>query len=90
MNSYNVTDPDDPVIQDFLSLNNHQKRQEREQPDGDMAMSFLAEGDQVIERTIRAGHVLLTLVVDASRKKPLPSWIPKSTTILICESVSEI
>jgi len=85
MNSYNVTDPDDPVIQDFLSLNNHQKRQERERPDGDMAMSFLAEGDQVIERAIRAGHVLLTLVVDASRKKPLPSWIPKSTTILFCE-----
>ena len=84
MNSYNITDPNDPLIRDFLSLNNHQKRQERERPGGDMDKSFLAEGDQVIERAIKTGHDLLTLVVDASRKKPLPTWIPKTATILFC------
>ena len=85
MNTYEVKDPGDPLIQDFLGLNNHQVRQERERPGGDMADSFLAEGEQVIERALLAGHALSTLVVDASRKKPLPQWIPETTNILVCE-----
>tara|TARA_B100000953_G_scaffold265263_1_gene232841 strand:+ start:125 stop:946 length:822 start_codon:yes stop_codon:yes gene_type:complete len=84
MNSYVVVDPSDPLVQDFLHLNDHRLRQERELPGGDMAGFFLAEGDHVIERGISAGHVLSTLLVDANRKKPLPSFIPETVKILLC------
>ncbi len=85
MNQHRVKDPDDSLIQDFIGLHDHQVRQDRERPGGDMEMTFLAEGDQVIERALAAGHVLSTLVIDSSRKKPLPACIPDTTTVLICE-----
>ena len=84
MNSYEVDDPNDPLVRDFLRLDDHRLRQSRELPGGDMAGLFLAEGDQVIERGILAGHILLTLLVDMNRRKPLPSFIPTSTKILFC------
>ena len=84
MNSYNVDDSNDPLVRDFLRLDDHRLRQERELPGGDMAGFFLAEGDQVIERGIEAGYILSTLLVDSSRRKPLPSCVPRTAKILFC------
>ena len=85
MNPYLVEDPEDPLIADFLRLDDHKLRQERELPNGDMAGFFLAEGDQVIERALATGHKLSTLIVDANRRKPLPASIPEMTKILLCK-----
>lgn len=87
MNSYTVEDPNDPLVADYLRLDDHLLRQERELPDGDMAGFFLAEGNQVIERGISSGYVLSTLLIDISSKKPLPKGLPQSTNILLCNEI---
>ena len=88
MKSYLIEDPADPLIADYLRLEDHKLRQERELPNGDMAGFFLAEGDQVIERALVAGHKLSTLLVDANRKKPLPASIPETTRVLLCREAA--
>ncbi len=71
-----VDDPADPRIEVFQGLRDHTLRQVRERPDGDMAGVFIAEGDIVVERAIRAGYRLESMLVDAKRTKPLPAAIP--------------
>lgn len=70
-----VDDPEDPRIAVFQGLRDHVLRRRREQPDGDMAGVFVAEGDVVVERGLRAGYRLQSLLVDAKRTKPLPAVI---------------
>ena len=70
-----VDDPDDPRIAVFQGLRDHVLRRRREQPDGDMAGFFVAEGDVVVERGLRAGYRLQSMLVDAKRTKPLPEVI---------------
>ncbi len=70
-----VDDPVDPRIAVFQGLRDHVLRRRREQPDGDMASVFVAEGDIVVERAIRAGYHLRCALVDGKRKKPLPDSI---------------
>ncbi len=70
-----VDEPDDPRIAVFQGLRDHVLRRRREQPDGDMAGVFVAEGDVVVERALRAGYRLRCLLVDAKRTKPLPAVI---------------
>jgi tRNA G18 (ribose-2'-O)-methylase SpoU len=41
-----------------------------------MAAVFVAEGDLVVERALRAGHRVRKLLVDGTRTKPLPEAIP--------------
>jgi tRNA G18 (ribose-2'-O)-methylase SpoU len=70
-----VDDPDDPRIADFLGLRDHELRRRREGPGGDLAGIFIAEGDLVVERAVRAGYRLRSVLVDATRTLPLPEAI---------------
>ncbi len=60
-----VDDPDDPRLQIYMGLRDHVVRQARERAGGDMAGSFMAEGDRVIARALDAGHRLQSVLVDA-------------------------
>ena len=40
MKTYTVEDPNNPLVADYLRLDDHLLRQERELPDGDMAVSY--------------------------------------------------
>lgn len=70
-----VSDPDDPRIEEFLGLRDHDLRRRRESPGGDLAGIFIAEGDIVVERAVRAGYQLRSVLIDATRTQPLPSAI---------------
>jgi len=70
-----VDDPADPRIEEFLGLRDHELRRRRESPGGDLAGIFIAEGDLVVERAVRAGYRLRSVLVDATRTLPLPSAI---------------
>lgn len=76
-----VDDPGDPRIEVFQGLRDHVLRQRRELPGGDMAGVFVAEGDVVVERALRAGYRLIGLLVDAKRTKPLPEVIDPSIPV---------
>ncbi len=66
-----ISDPDDPRIAAYLGLRDHRVRQLREQPGGDMAGLFMAEGLTVIERALLAGRRLDSVLVDARRSGPV-------------------
>jgi len=76
-----VGEPDDPRIAEYLGLRDQQLRQRREQPNGDLAGVFIAEGDVVVERAFLAGYQLRHILVDASRRVPIPPSFPEETTI---------
>jgi tRNA G18 (ribose-2'-O)-methylase SpoU len=67
-----VDDPDDPRLAEFVGLRDNELRQQREGPGGDLHGIFIAEGDVVVERAVRAGYRLRAVLVDATRTKPLP------------------
>lgn len=46
-----------------------------------MAGVFVAEGDIVVERALRAGYRLASILIDAKRSKPLPEMIDPSVPI---------
>src|SRR5690606_32212286 len=56
-------------------------RKRREAPGGDLAGIFVAEGDIVVERAVRAGYRLRSVLVDATRPKPLPTVVPDDATV---------
>lgn len=70
-----VDDVDDRRIADFLGLRDHGLRRRREGPGGDLAGIFIAEGDMVVERALRAGYELRSVLVDGSRTQPLPESV---------------
>lgn len=70
-----VDDLADPRIADFLGLRDHELRRRRESPGGDLAGIFIAEGDLVVERAVRAGYRLRSVLVDATRTKALPTAV---------------
>ncbi len=67
-----ITDPDDPRIEPFIGLRDHELRKRREQRGGDMAGVFICEGDLVVERALAAGYRVISLLIDAKRTKPFP------------------
>ncbi|MCU1453470.1 MAG: rRNA methyltransferase [Acidimicrobiales bacterium] len=67
-----IADPDDPRVAEFMGLRDHDLRRRRESPGGELAGIFIAEGDLVVERAVRAGYRLRSLLVDATRTQPLP------------------
>ena len=71
-----VDDPTDPRIEVFIGLRDADLRRRREAGGGDRAGIFIAEGDVVVERALRAGYVLRSLLVDATRTNPLPDSVP--------------
>ena len=76
-----VTDPDDPRIDVFQGLRDHVLRRRREEPGGDMDGVFIAEGDLVVTRALRAGYRLSSILVDGRRTKPLPDEIDAAVPI---------
>jgi tRNA G18 (ribose-2'-O)-methylase SpoU len=62
-----VDDPDDPRIAVFTGLRDHDLRRRREAPGGDLDGVFIAEGDVVVDRALRAGYTPLAVLVDAAR-----------------------
>lgn len=67
-----ITDPDDPRIEPFIGLRDHELRKRREQAGGDMAGVFICEGDLVVERALAAGYRLISMLIDAKRTRPFP------------------
>lgn len=80
-----IDDPADPRISVFLGLRDHAARQKRELPGGDMAGSFIAEGDIVIERALIAGFTLRSALVAARRSKALPAAIDAAVPIFAAD-----
>lgn len=79
-----IDDPDDPRIEVFQGLRDHVLRRRRELSDGDMAGVFIAEGDIVVERALRAGFALESILVDGKRTKPLPPTIDIAVPVYAC------
>lgn len=67
-----VDDPRDPRIEEYIGLRDHELRRRRESPHGDLAGIFIAEGDLVVERAVRSGYRVRSVLVDATRTQPLP------------------
>lgn len=76
-----VDDPDDPRIAEYAGLRDHDLRRRRESPGGDLAGIFVAEGDIVVERAARAGYRIRSVLVDATRTKPVPTAVPADATV---------
>lgn len=76
-----VDDPADPRIEVFRGLRDHTLRREREKPGGDMAGFFVAEGDLVVDRALRAGNELHAVLIDGRRRQPLPESIPDDVPV---------
>ena len=79
-----IDDPHDPRIAVFQGLRDHVLRRKRELPGGDMAGFFISEGDLVVERALRAGFRLESMLVDRKRTRPLPEVIEDSVPLYAC------
>ncbi len=72
-----VEDPDDPRIAEFVGLRDRELAGPR--IDGRRVVDngvFVAEGDVVVERALRAGYRMRAAIVDATRTDPLPAGVP--------------
>ncbi|MBN2622514.1 MAG: RNA methyltransferase [Acidimicrobiales bacterium] len=68
-----VDDPDDPRIAEFVGLRDRELAGPRLRGRRVVASGiFIAEGDVVVERALRAGYRLRAALVDATRTDPLP------------------
>ncbi|MCB0989025.1 MAG: RNA methyltransferase [Acidimicrobiales bacterium] len=76
-----VDDPDDPRIAEFTGLRDHDMRRRREAPGGDLEGIFIAEGDLVVERAIEAGYEVRSVLIDATRRAPIPASVSRDTTV---------
>ena len=79
-----INDPTDPRIEVYQGLRDHQLRRKRELPGGDMAGVFIAEGDIVVERAVRAGYRLESILVDAKRTRPFPAVVTPDLPVYAC------
>ena len=73
-----VTDPADPRIAAFVGLRDRELA--RQARPGDQGV-FIAEGDIVAERALRAGYRLRALLVDATRTAALPAGLPPEAPV---------
>lgn len=77
-----VEDPDDPRIADFVGLRDRELAGPRVRRRRDPANGlFVAEGDIVVERALRAGYRLRAALVDATRTAPLPAGVPDDAPV---------
>lgn len=79
--------PDDERISVYLGLRDHVARQRRELPGGDMAGSFIAEGDLVIERAIEHGFILQSILIGERRTKALPPLVGHADVFVANDAV---
>lgn len=77
-----VDDPDDPRIADFVGLRDRELAGPRVRGRPAVANGmFVAEGDVVVERALRAGYRLRAALVDATRADPLPPGMPADAEV---------
>lgn len=76
-----VSHIDDPRIAEFVGLRDAELRRRRESADGDLAGIFIAEGDLVVERALKAEYCLRSMLVDATRTAPLPTAVPADVPV---------
>ncbi|GAA4897989.1 RNA methyltransferase [Stackebrandtia albiflava] len=67
-----LTDPDDPRLDDYRALTDLALRTRFEPPNG----LFIAEGELVVRRALRAGYRMRSLLVDAKRIDQLADLAP--------------
>ncbi|NNC80394.1 MAG: RNA methyltransferase [Acidimicrobiales bacterium] len=82
MTTVELNDPGDERLAVFLGLRDQVARQHRERPGGDMHGFFIAEGDLVIERGVRAGFELRSVLMAERRSKPLPDSIGPDVLVI--------
>jgi tRNA G18 (ribose-2'-O)-methylase SpoU len=71
-----VDDPDDPRIAEFVGLRDRELAGPRERGQRVPGSGiFVAEGDVVVARALRAGFALRAALVDATRTDPLPAGL---------------
>lgn len=63
VSAHEISDPDDPRIADYRALTDVELRTRWEPPNG----LFIAEGELVIQRALRGGYRLRSVLVDAKR-----------------------
>jgi tRNA G18 (ribose-2'-O)-methylase SpoU len=77
-----VDDPGDPRIAEFVGLRDRElagpRVRGRREPGAGV---FIAEGDVVVERALRAGYRLRAALVDATRTDPLPASVPAGAAV---------
>lgn len=64
-----------------MGLRDHALRRRREAPGGDLAGIFIAEGDLVVERALRAGYEIRAALIDATRTQPIPAEVPATVPV---------
>jgi tRNA G18 (ribose-2'-O)-methylase SpoU len=73
-----IDDPADPRIADFVGLRDRELA--RRPSTGELGV-FIAEGDVVAARAIRAGYRLRAVLVDATRAAPLPEGVEPDVAV---------
>ncbi|WP_035856795.1 TrmH family RNA methyltransferase [Cryptosporangium arvum] len=72
MTHIEITDPDDPRIADYRALTDVALREAFEPPHG----LFIAEGELVLKRAVRAGYRMRSILVDAKRVDQVDTIAP--------------
>lgn len=77
-----VDHPDDPRIAEFVGLRDRELAGPRIGGRRDTANGvFVAEGDVVVDRALRAGYRLRAALVDATRTESLPASVPADAQV---------
>ena len=80
-----VDDPSDERIREFVGLRDRDLRvRDRATAATETPLDsvFVAEGDPVVERAVRAGFELTALLVDATRTRPLPDGVEAAAGVV--------
>lgn len=83
--SHVVDDPADERIRDFVGLRDRDLRvRDRVTAASETPLDavFVAEGDPVVARAVRAGYELVSLLVDATRTRSLPDGVEAAAEVI--------
>jgi tRNA G18 (ribose-2'-O)-methylase SpoU len=83
-----VDEPDDPLVAEFVGLREKPLSRGRRPADPSRTVPgtgtlgvFVAEGDVVVARALAAGYHLRSVLVDATRREPLPAEVPDDAVV---------
>lgn len=80
-----IDDPADARVASFMGLRDRDLRlraRATAASDEPQEAVFVAEGDPVVARAVRAGYRLITLLVDATRTQPLPEGVAEAAGVV--------
>lgn len=75
-----ITDASDPRLADLVGLRDRELRTRSGAAHGETGV-FVAEGDHVVERALRAGYRMVSSLIDATRSAPLPYEVPADAAL---------